>query len=321
MSLSFDTLFLIFVVFSFAGWIMEVVYAGYKTHEFVNRGFLYGPFCPIYGTGIVLIVIAIEWLQQILPNEGEINLVAMYFIIVFLTTLLEFITGFVLEKIFHTKWWDYSNQKLSIKGYVSVGFSLIWGFGGLFMIKYVVPFVTTFIGGVATTNTRPLVSGLMVYFLIDIVFTVKSLVDLRRIILNLESLTVQAREEWQHFKVELEENLNLDIVTRLGTEMHSLKDHLNTEVHLAKSQFENGWQKTKTSLDLERGELSGKKLKEIRANYEAEYTERKQHLVNEITNSRLYKAFPSMKQRTIGSPFEENELKLMYQRLKKKVLK
>jgi hypothetical protein len=119
----------------------------------------------------------------------------------------------------------------------------------------------------------------------------------------------------------MEDNFNLDIVNRLGTEMHSFKEHLNTEVHYAKSQFENEWQKKKTNFDTEKDESGGKKLKELRANYEAEYTERKQHLVNEITNSRLYKAFPTMKQRTIGSPFEENELKLMYQRLKKKVLK
>ena len=108
-----------FFVYGFLGWCTEVAYVAVKQGKFVNRGFLNGPICPVYGFGVGVVV------QFLTPVEN--NLVLLYISSTILVTAIEGITGFLLEKIFHNKWWDYSDQPLNIGGYVCVLFSLIWG--------------------------------------------------------------------------------------------------------------------------------------------------------------------------------------------------
>ena len=98
-----------FFVYGFLGWCTEVAYAAAKQGKFVNRGFLNGPICPVYGIGVGVVV------QFLTPVEN--NLVLLYISSTILVTVIEGITGFLLEKIFHNKWWDYSEQPLNIGGY------------------------------------------------------------------------------------------------------------------------------------------------------------------------------------------------------------
>ncbi len=98
---------------------MEVIYATYRTNKFINRGFLNGPVCPIYGTGVVIVLLCLTPVKN--------NVFLLFICSIILTTLLELVTGFVLEKFFHTKWWDYTCQKWNFKGYICVKFSFIWG--------------------------------------------------------------------------------------------------------------------------------------------------------------------------------------------------
>ena len=126
-----------FFIYSFLGWITEVIYAALKTGKFVNRGFLNGPVCPIYGCGmaigaLLLNVLEDKWYLLFLAGGA-------------LATVLEFITGFVLEKIFKTKWWDYSKEHFNVKGYVCLKFSLLWGIGILAVFKTLVPLTDKFI--------------------------------------------------------------------------------------------------------------------------------------------------------------------------------
>lgn len=101
-----------FFVYGFLGWCTEVAYAAVKQGKFVNRGFLNGPICPVYGIGVGVVV------QFLTPVEN--NLVLLYISSTILVTAIEGITGFLLEKIFHNKWWDYSDQPLNIGGYVTL---------------------------------------------------------------------------------------------------------------------------------------------------------------------------------------------------------
>ena len=121
----------IFFIYAFLGWCTEVVYAAVNQGRFVNRGFLNGPVCPIYGFGILFMVLILGCLPD--------NLWLMYGAGVVITSLLEFITGFILEKFFHEKWWDYSDCPFNIKGYVCLKFSLVWGLGVVFIMKIVHP--------------------------------------------------------------------------------------------------------------------------------------------------------------------------------------
>ena len=122
-----------FFLYSFAGWCCEVVFAACKTGRFVNRGFLFGPMCPIYGFGVVAAVLLIEpirahWLQA-------------YLVAVFVPTFLEYIVGWGAVKLLHTRLWDYSRMPLNIGGHVCLLFSLVWGLGCLIIVYLLQPLV------------------------------------------------------------------------------------------------------------------------------------------------------------------------------------
>ena len=99
-----------FFVYAFMGWCAEVAFAGLRHGRFVNRGFLNGPICPIYGFGLVGVIYLLIDLKD--------NLFILFLGSVIVTTVIEYITGWVLEKLFHAKWWDYTNNRFNIHGYV-----------------------------------------------------------------------------------------------------------------------------------------------------------------------------------------------------------
>ncbi|MGN0242740.1 MAG: putative ABC transporter permease [Lachnospiraceae bacterium] len=120
-----------FMIYAFIGWCTEVIYATMKHGSFVNRGFLNGPLCPIYGFGVCLIVYILTPLKQ--------HSILLFFASMLLTSLLEYITGFILEKIFHEKWWDYSEVPFNISGYICPAFSILWGLACVFILHLVHP--------------------------------------------------------------------------------------------------------------------------------------------------------------------------------------
>lgn len=126
-----------FFIYGFLGWCIEVIYATLKTGKFVNRGFLNGPICPIYGFGMTFLILLLNTLSDrwwLLFLGGA-----------FLATLLELITGFVLEKAFKTKWWDYSKEHFNLKGYVCLKFTIIWGIATVAVFYTVVPLINSLI--------------------------------------------------------------------------------------------------------------------------------------------------------------------------------
>jgi hypothetical protein len=110
-ALPFHIVFLIFIIFSVVGWISEVLYVGiFFEHKFVNRGFLHGPLCPIYGFGGLSILL--------LPQSLYSTWVMLFFAGMLFGTIVEYISSWILEKLFHTRWWDYSHYKFNIRGRV-----------------------------------------------------------------------------------------------------------------------------------------------------------------------------------------------------------
>ena len=107
----------IFFVYAFLGWCTEVSYAALRTGKFVNRGFLNGPVCPIYGCGVVVVLVGLT------PLKG--NFVLLFLGSVVLTSVLELATGFVLEKLFRQRWWDYSDKPFNLGGYICLEFSIM----------------------------------------------------------------------------------------------------------------------------------------------------------------------------------------------------
>lgn len=130
----FIKLLMYFIVYSFFGWVLESVVKTVVQRKFVNSGFLYGPFCPIYGFGAIIMLIFLDGFKE--------NIIILFTIAFFVLSIWEYIVGWLLEKIFKTKYWDYSENKFNIKGRVCLMNSLFWGFLGVMFINYIHPFIT-----------------------------------------------------------------------------------------------------------------------------------------------------------------------------------
>ncbi|MBR1679695.1 MAG: putative ABC transporter permease [Bacilli bacterium] len=129
---SIASYFLLFVIYSFLGWCLEVGVKLYEDHKFVNRGFLIGPYCPIYGFGAVFMSI---FLQRYLEDP-----LALFILIVVSCSILEYTTSYILEKLFHTRWWDYTNRKFHINGRICLETMFLFAAFGMLVMYVVTPF-------------------------------------------------------------------------------------------------------------------------------------------------------------------------------------
>ena len=122
-----------FLIYSCLGWCLEVIYAAVSTGQLVNRGFLNGPVCPIYGFGMIIVLFTLSPLAD--------NLLLLYIGGVILPSVLELAGGWALYKLYHTRWWDYSDFPFNIGGYICLEFSLLWGVGTVVVMKAVHPVI------------------------------------------------------------------------------------------------------------------------------------------------------------------------------------
>ena len=175
-----------FFVYGFLGWCTEVAYAAAKQGKFVNRGFLNGPICPVYGIGVGVVV------QFLTPVEN--NLVLLYISSTILVTVIEGITGFLLEKIFHNKWWDYSEQPLNIGGYVCVLFSLIWGVFCVLIVKIIHPLIYKVLTMIPLVLGIVVMACLAVGLLADLYVTASGILKMNRRLEAMEKIAAELKE-------------------------------------------------------------------------------------------------------------------------------
>lgn len=132
----FYNLIFIFFAFSVIGWIIEVTLKYIQYSRFINRGFLIGPYCPIYGSGAVIVTFASDIFSKYDSSFGT-----SFFISFFLCGILEYLTSFILEKRFHARWWDYSQKPMNLHGRVWIGNLILFGFGGMLIYKVFDPYI------------------------------------------------------------------------------------------------------------------------------------------------------------------------------------
>ena len=157
------SLILLFFVFSAAGWGWEVMYHLVEDHMFVNRGFLQGPWLPIYGTGGVLILMV---LKKYFDRP-----ILLFFMIMGVCGVVEYATGWLLEIVFHEKWWDYSEYVFQIQGRVCLIGLLIFGLGGLVFVYGIAPWMDRKINHMKCHTQKLLCGILIVLFAVDIVYS------------------------------------------------------------------------------------------------------------------------------------------------------
>ena len=156
-----------FFIYSFLGWIIETIYAILINGFFVKRGFLYGPICPIYGFGAVILIMSTKRLYGKPFMKFLISTVAF--------TLFEYLVSLVLEMLFGLRWWDYSNDFLNIQGRVSLLYSIFWGLIGLFLLENLHPRVQNLIqkmnAKISKNAQGVLVRMFIVILIVDTVFS------------------------------------------------------------------------------------------------------------------------------------------------------
>ncbi len=170
--------FVWFILYSFLGWIYESCYCSIKEHKWANRGFFFGPIVPIYGFGglfgtVVFHALPVSQLQ----NASNIQI---FVICAVASAIMEYVTSYTLEKLFHAYWWDYSDMPLNIHGRVCLIFTACFGAAGVVIVRYLIPFVMDIPINRYPILIEVLALGLMLIFGIDLSLTVSTLNDFNK---------------------------------------------------------------------------------------------------------------------------------------------
>ena len=172
--------FLLFMIYSFIGWIMEVIVCWFPTKKFVNRGFLIGPYCPIYGYGCLLIIILLK---------NSINdPIALFLKAIVICSLLEYFTSLFMEKLFHARWWDYSNKKFNINGRICLETMIPFGILACLVMYILNPFFESLL------NLMPSIILHIVSIILFIIYIVDNIISFK-IISNVSKTVKQAAKD------------------------------------------------------------------------------------------------------------------------------
>ena len=181
-----------FYFYCFFGWCFESTYVSLKKRHFVNRGFMRGPFLPLYGTGAIMMLVVSMPFQD--------NLVLTYLAGCVGATVLEYVTGVVMEALFKVRYWDYSNKKFNFQGHICLGSSLAWGGLTILMTAVIHKPVEKLVLMMPATVLSVVTFLLTFYIVSDFTLSFKAALDLRDILIKME----KAKEELQHLQKRLD---------------------------------------------------------------------------------------------------------------------
>ncbi len=169
-----------FLIYSFTGWCLEIVYAAVRKRRFLNRGILNGPLCPVYGLGMILSLIFFKSLKD--------NFIFLAIGCGAIATVLEFFTGILLERLFKKRWWDYSDYKYNLGGYVCLPFSMLWGLTAALAMEFLHPLISTVIGWIPSFLGNIFLIAAFVIEGIDVISVMGIIVEVRRYNKKVEDL-------------------------------------------------------------------------------------------------------------------------------------
>lgn len=179
--------FLLFFTYAILGWIMEVVLKLITEREFINRGFLIGPYCPIYGYGVLLITFLLRRYQN--------DILATFIFSILICGILEYFTSYFMEKIFHARWWDYSNKKFNINGRICLETLVPFGILGCSIVYVTNPAILNIINSIPDLLLHIISSILLVCYIADNIISFKIIFNLREISLDLKDNTKEISEK------------------------------------------------------------------------------------------------------------------------------
>ena len=271
----FYQLLCLFLLYSFLGWGLEVAHCSIKTGAFVNRGFLNGPVCPIYGIGATLVVFCLQPLND--------RLFLLFIASTILTSLLELLGGFVLDKLFHIKWWDYSDMPFHVGGYICLKFSLLWGVGCLFLVKFIHPPILAFVQWLPFGLAVVLLCIFYALFFCDLTVTVAAVLKMNRNLGEIAELVATLKSGSDKMAESLG-NTALFVADKLDDlELEEKKEKLFSVIEAQREKQKEKWETLKEDFSRERLHTSYQLLIE------------KLFDNNPSIRKRLLRAFPNMK--------------------------
>lgn len=271
----------LFIIYAFLGWCAEVIYHAVIKGKFINRGFEIGPLCPIYGFGALSVLLFLEPLKA---NWGLLFIASVCF-----TTLIELAAGFLLEKLFNEKWWDYSNEPFNFKGYICPRFSILWGLSCVIVVYVIHPTIIAMVRMIPEKLGVILTAALYIGFIADLTVTLINIMNIRK---SLRAISEIERSL---------ESLSVSIGTNLSEGTLAVMD----KTEKLKEKLDDKQEELADTLETMQWELSDAKVKRqskkqlIEDKRHAEYEEMQQKLKNHTEkvikqSRRLRMAFPNI---------------------------
>ena len=296
---------LYFFIYGFVGWCTEVAYATVKQKKFVNRGFLNGPICPVYGVGIGMVVMLLE------PMNGTI--VSLYVVSTALVTTIEGVTGYLMDKLFHHKWWDYSNQPLNIGGYVCLLFSLAWGVACVLIVRVIHPFVYQMVVMIPVTVGIVFAAVFGVGLLADMYVTTAEILKLNKKLETMEKISAELRELSDMIGVNIHESVmetmefSEETKKQLDSAVSELREKLDTVAEKHKDHLEERIDRVEEKIE---AKLYPEEEKALLAELRNKYADLKGKYADlagrsTLVTRRLIDAFPKMESRLHKEMFNE----------------
>ena len=228
-----------FIIYSFLGWLMESIFRSIIEKKIINTGFLKGPMCPIYGIGAFIMATVLKSLEN--------NIVLLFIVSMLVLTLWEYIVGVLLEKIFHTKYWDYSDHKINFQGRICLSNSIYWGVLGVVFVKFIHPFMVSVVSKIDTNIIYVVISILTVIFIIDAITSIVKVRNIKLALEKVEELNNQIKEKLKEIKkitdteknaekLAVKENIQ-KLVEELDKRKQRITKHLYKNVYRLKKAF------------------------------------------------------------------------------------
>ena len=151
--------FMLFIIYSFIGWSIEVVGKLIEKHKFINRGFLVGPICPIYGWGCIAIIL--------LLSKYKSSPIVLFLMAIIICSILEYFTSYFMEKLFHVRWWDYTRRKYNINGRICAETMIPFGLLGCLVFYIVNPIFTDLLNKIPVNTLNILAIIIFTLYIID----------------------------------------------------------------------------------------------------------------------------------------------------------
>lgn len=214
--------FFYFIIYAFLGYVVEVCYVYIGSGKLTNRGYLYGPICPIYGYGAVIILLCLNPVYE----SGWWPLV--FILGVALTSLLEYATSYVMEALFHMRWWDYSNKRFNLNGRICLKNSLLFGVLVMVVFYVIQPFISSIVSRIDSEVVKLfLFYLLLILHIVDTVLSTIKHINLTKVLLKIDEIIEDGKTLINGKTIQLKAFLNntklMKRILRLNRHYPSLK--------------------------------------------------------------------------------------------------